>query len=254
MYRGHEGYREFVRDPYDSVFVGASRRVLGGPRPWRPTPRDRSPPGAWQGKAAPRPSRPSATSSSSRTARLFGFANTSTPKKPSKPPGLRSRAQLVEAFFRAARYSGLRAPSLQKRRRDTARAMSQENVEIVRRFYRAWARRRVPGTSRAYRDIHEDVEYGRSQPAGSWSRGLGRDADAAFSRAVDQRPAPGGSPGRCAEPEQILGCGRPGGCGAWLERSWGAPAAAALEVEGRESGTCGLVRDGKAAAVPALVP
>ena len=109
VYRGHEGIRKLYRD-LDEVldkfhWEYAEIRDLGdrvvGIGRFRT-----------RGKGAePRPSRPSAPWSTSRTARRFGFGPTSTRRKPSKPPGCRSRRcrRRTSRWFGAA--SGALTPS-----------------------------------------------------------------------------------------------------------------------------------------------
>ena len=58
--------------------------------------------------------------------------------------------------------------------------MSQENVEIVRRFYEAWARNEFPGPTEL---MDPEIEY--VNPAGAVEPGTRR-GRAAFSRAVEK--------------------------------------------------------------------
>ena len=63
---------------------------------------------------------------------------------------------------------------------DTGRAMSQENVEIVRGIYDAWARREFPGPADV---LDAEIEY--VNPAGAVEPGI-RYGLEAFTRAVEQ--------------------------------------------------------------------
>jgi ketosteroid isomerase-like protein len=89
VYRGHEGYREVLRDFFEAaseIHLGISEtRDLG----------DRL---VAIGRLRARGKESGAVTESPiayvveyRTARLLGFANTSTPKRPSKPWGYRSK-------------------------------------------------------------------------------------------------------------------------------------------------------------------
>ncbi len=65
-------------------------------------------------------------------------------------------------------------------RRDTAQAMSEENVEIVRSFYRAWARNDLPGPVEL---IDPEIEYVNPVRAVEPGTRRGR---ATFGRAVEK--------------------------------------------------------------------
>jgi uncharacterized protein len=83
---------------------------------------------------------------------------------------------------------------------DTGRAMSQENVEIVRGIYDAWARYEFPGPADV---LDAEIEY--VNPAGAVEAGT-RNGVAAFSRAVEQVFVEGWESWRF-EPERFTPCG-----------------------------------------------
>ena len=77
--------------------------------------------------------------------------------------------------------------------------MSQENMEVVRRIYEAWARR-VPGPADV---LDAEIEY--VNPPGAVEPGT-RSSLAAFSRAVEQVFVEGWESWRF-EPERFTPCG-----------------------------------------------
>ena len=88
-----------------------------------------------------------------------------------RPRGTRGRR--LDAFAAVGRLR-------QQPSRDTAQAMSQENVEIVRSFYDAWARDEFPGPVEL---MDSEIEY--VNPAGAVEPGTRRGL-AAFTRAVEK--------------------------------------------------------------------
>jgi uncharacterized protein len=113
--------------------------------------------------------------------------------------------------------------------------MSQENVEIVRGIYDAWARNEFPGPAHV---LDAQIEY--VNPAGAIETGT-RFGLAAFSRAVEQVFVEGWESWRI-EPEQFTPSGdRVAVVLRYRARGRGS----GVEVEGRMSALW-TVRDGKA--------
>ena len=111
--------------------------------------------------------------------------------------------------------------------------MSQENVEIVRRFYEAWAREEFPGPVEL---MDPEIEY--VNPAGAVEPGTRR-GRGAFARAVEKLFE--GWVTWQAEPEQFKAVGdQVAVVLSYRARGRGS----GLEVEGRESALWTL-RDGK---------
>ena len=111
--------------------------------------------------------------------------------------------------------------------------MSEENVEIVRRFYDAWAREEFPGPVEL---MDPEIEY--VNPAGAVEPGTRR-GRAAFSRAVEKLFE--GWETWQAEPEQFKDLGdQVAVVLSYRARGRGS----GLEVEGRESALWTL-RDGR---------
>ena len=114
--------------------------------------------------------------------------------------------------------------------------MSQENVEVVRAIYDAWARGEYPGPAHL---LDAQIEY--VNPAAAIEPGT-RPGLAAFSRAVDQAFVDGGWESWRIEPERFA----PSGDGVAVVLRYRARGReSGLEVEGRESALW-TVRDGKA--------
>jgi ketosteroid isomerase-like protein len=113
--------------------------------------------------------------------------------------------------------------------------MSQENVEIVRSFYGAWARDEFPGPVEL---MDPEIEY--VNPAGAVEPGIQRGL-AAFSRAVDKLFE--GWETWEMEPEQFRAVGDQV---AVVVRYRARGRGSGVEVEGRESALWTL-RDGKVA-------
>jgi ketosteroid isomerase-like protein len=111
--------------------------------------------------------------------------------------------------------------------------MSRENVEVVRSFYRAWARNEFPGPVEL---MDADIEY--VNPAGAIEPGTRRGV-AAFSRAVE-RVFEGWETWQ-AEPEEFTPVGDQV---AVVLRYRASGRGSGLEVEGRESALWTL-REGK---------
>src|SRR4051812_12275813 len=78
--------------------------------------------------------------------------------RPSKPPA--SRSETHPPKIPNPRFACRPSPPVL---RDTARAMSQENVEIVRRTIEAWNRRDLDG---ALQNLHPDAEVDWSESSG----------------------------------------------------------------------------------------
>jgi ketosteroid isomerase-like protein len=115
------------------------------------------------------------------------------------------------------------------------RAMSQENVETVQRFYRAWAHDEFPGPIEL---MDPDIEY--VNPAGAVEPGTRRGL-AAFSRAVEKVFE--GWETWQMDPEQLRA---EGDQVAVVVRYRARGRSSGVEVEGRESALWTL-RDGKVA-------
>jgi uncharacterized protein len=113
--------------------------------------------------------------------------------------------------------------------------MSDENVEIVRSFYRAWARDEFPGPIAL---MHPEIEY--VNPAGAVERGTRR-GRAAFSRAV--AGVFEGWESWQMEPEQFAAMGNQV---AVVLRYRARGRGSGVEVEGRESALW-TIRDGQVA-------
>jgi len=111
--------------------------------------------------------------------------------------------------------------------------MSQENVEVVRSFYEAWARDEVPGPMEL---MDADIEY--VNPAGAVEPGTRR-GRAAFRRAVDKVFE--GWETWQMEPEEFRAVGDQV---AVVVRYQARGRGSGAEVEGRESALW-TVRDGK---------
>ncbi len=111
--------------------------------------------------------------------------------------------------------------------------MSQENVEIVRRFYAAWSRDELPGPAELMDPEIEYVNPARAVEAGT-RRGL-----AAFSRAVEKVFE--GWETYDMEPEQFRAVGDQV---AVVTRYRARGRGSGVEVEGQESALW-TVRDGK---------
>jgi ketosteroid isomerase-like protein len=119
--------------------------------------------------------------------------------------------------------------------RDTARAMSQENVQIVRSFYDAWARDEFPGPVEL---MDPEIEY--VNPTGAVEPGIRRGREA-FGRAVGRVFE--GWETWDVEPEEFRAIGDQV---AVVVRYQARGRGSGVEVEGRESALWTL-RDGRVA-------
>jgi uncharacterized protein len=145
-------------------------------------------------------------------------------------------APLRERRLHPRRRSHLRGPAFHIRppwREILSNGMSQENVEIVRSFYDAWARHELPGPIEL---MDSEIEY--VNPAGAVEPGT-RHGLTAFSRAVEQTFE--GWETWQMEPEEFRAVGHQV---AVVVRYRARGRASGVEVDGRESALWTL-RNGK---------